>query len=181
MKIKVADLKEPLVVKVSGNEDWLKTIYSYFPAPKETNAPLIQSELTITAKGYGIVEVQGNITYSPFIECSRCAEPLQWSIHRDVELMYRELPENESPRERELTLKDMDDFYVRDGLIDLELIINEEIQLEIPGTTVPKDSEGRGCTVCTEQAEKGGTTYSTPEHTERENPFAVLKNLKLPH
>lgn len=182
MKIKVADLKEPLVVKVSGREDWLSTIYGYFPPPQGTNAPLIEGELTVTAKGYGIVEVRGDITYAPFIECSRCAEPLQWPIHRDVELMYRELPENESPRERELTLKEMDDFYIRDGLIDLELIVNEEIQLEVPSTTVPKDSKGRGCSFCSEQTEKGDAAYSsTPEGTERENPFAVLKNLKLPN
>lgn len=182
MKIKVADLKEPLVVKVSGKEDWLGTIYGYFPAPEGKNSPLIQGELTVKAKGYGIVEVYGNLAYAPFIECSRCAEPLQWPIHREVDLMYRELPVNETPRERELTLKEMDDFYIRDGLIDLELVINEEIQLEVPSTTVPKDSKSRGCSFCSEQAEKGGVAFgSNPEPKERENPFAILKNLKLPN
>ncbi len=182
MKIKVADLKEPLVVKISGREEWLSTIYGYFPAPEGTISPLISGELTVNEKGYGIVEVSGSISYAPFIACSRCAEPLQWPIDRDVDLMFRDLPENETPRERELTLKEMDDFYIKDGALDLELIVNEEIQLEIPTTTVPKDNRGRGCSSCSDQGDKGKTVYSSDsEEAERENPFAVLKNLRLPN
>lgn len=182
MKIKVADLKEPLVVKISGSEEWLSTIYGYFPAPEDTKSPLITGELTVREKGYGIVEITGNISYAPFILCSRCAEPLQWPIERDIDLMYRDLPENESPRERELTLKEMDEFYIQNGFLDLELIVNEEIQLEVPSTTVPKDNKGRGCSPCADLGDKGKTVYtSNPEETDRENPFAVLKNLRLPN
>lgn len=179
MKIKVADLTKPVTVKILGDEDWLAQVYSYFPSPFADRRPLITGQLTIEPSPYGVVSVSGVIDYAPYILCSRCAQPLEWPIHKDIQVSYGQSKANELQKDMELSEADMDEFWLEDGILDIEALINEEILLEIPTQTVKRKGDKRGCTAC------GGDlgddlVFGTPNDAmPATNPFAVLKDLKL--
>lgn len=180
MKIKVSDLKRPLTVTVTGEEEWLAQIYQTFPVPQGRETPRLKADVTFTPETASIVDVQANIEYTPYVSCSRCLDPLAWKIERRFDATYRVAPTAKEQDEIELSTNDLDEYWIENGMIDIEVLINEEVQLAIPSQTILRDEDGNGCPKCRgELGDKPLYQAKSAVGDKPENPFAVLKNLNL--
>lgn len=181
MKIKVSTLSAPLKVTVTGTEDWLTGIYENFPVPPGAQPTLVKAQIDLKPDGYGRVEVQGHLEFQPFLSCSRCADMVPWQVNQNFTVSFRPEPNVETlEKEVDLQSEDLDIYYFENEAIDLEALLNDLIQTSIPSQVIPKSNDGKNCVVCLETLSDGLIYESETPDDDKNNPFAVLKNLKLP-
>ena len=111
---------------------------------------------------YEIPMIVGHLETRLDLECQRCLNPLELPLKLDFKLMIDasdEIVSNSS----------LDTVYSEDGYIDLVKIAEEELLLAIPLVAMHEDS------ACNENWKVAETTSET---STRENPFAVLQQLK---
>ena len=111
---------------------------------------------------YDIPMMVGRLQTSLLLECQRCLEPLKLPIDLDFRLMVD--ASDELVRD-----SSVDTVYSDDGYIDINEVVEDELILAIPLVAMHEDSS------CNEhwQAAENETGAAT-----RENPFAVLQQLK---
>ena len=111
---------------------------------------------------FEIPMVVGQLQTSLELECQRCLKALEMPITLDFRLMID--ASDELVRE-----SSVDTLYSEDGCIDIVEVIEDELILAIPLVALHED------TACNEH-----WRLSTPtsETTDKENPFAVLQQLK---
>jgi len=185
MKIRVKDLTEkPSQVEITGAEDWLKTLYDSFTVNDAAGSPkkpgMLRAKLALTKDLAGFVQVAGQVTFDPFLDCSRCSENILWPISESIDVIFRpatgEPPAAGGGREVNLTKEDLDQYVIEEGTIDIESLLNDVVQTAIPINTVKLTEDGSACSIC------GLTVADDRVYGEgkpvRESPFAVLKNLK---
>jgi uncharacterized metal-binding protein YceD (DUF177 family) len=182
MKIALGKLDQDLTVQVRGDEPWLDRIYADFPTDIG-DRPRITGALTILREGEEGALVRGQLSYAPHVPCSRCAESVALPLSLTIEARF--LPESLNPdladnwrRERNLSRADLDAYYVVAGEIDLEEVLNDAIQAEIPSTYVPTAADGHSCLVA--QDDVPGTRVFGQDR-EDSSPFAALRKLKPKH
>lgn len=182
MKIPVKDMREPLKLSIQGNESWLAEIYASFLG---SEGPGIQGEILISPEPYGVYSVKGHINYVPKVSCSRCELAIAWPIQRDVDVRFIdrdgsgfEIEGDEEGDEGDLTPEDLDTYYLQDGAIDIEMVVNDLVQTAIPSRTIAVSKDGKSCGVCLEDVTK--PLIFEDGNKEDQSPFAILKNLKLP-
>lgn len=187
MRLQAKELKQSETKKISigGQEPWLKEIYATFSS---NDAPLT-GEIDVKPEAYGTYQIHGRIDYTPIVECSRCAEPVAYPIHRDIDVRFidRDAAEagfdiegeaDDGTVERELESQDLDTYYVEeDGLIDIELVLNDFVQTALP-TRVTCALVDKTCGISL-QNEESGLVHKDKNDVDT-SPFAALKNLKLP-
>jgi uncharacterized metal-binding protein YceD (DUF177 family) len=184
MKIALGKPDQDLTLQVRGDEPWLERIYADFPTETGEH-PRITGTLTVLREGEDGALVRGQLSYAPHVACSRCAEPVALPLSLKVEARF--LPEGLNPdladnwrRERNLSRSDLDAYYVAAGEVDLEEVLNDAIQAEIPSTYVPAADDGHDCLI----AHEGGTgarVFGKEREDEDSSPFAALKKLKPKH
>jgi uncharacterized protein len=111
---------------------------------------------------YGIPMIMGRLETSLELECQRCLKALELPLKLDFKLMI-------DASEEIVSNSDMDTTYSNDGYIDIIELVEDELLLAIPLVATHDD------TTCNEDW-KAGPAES--EATTRENPFAVLQELK---
>jgi uncharacterized protein len=111
---------------------------------------------------YGIPMILGRLETSLELECQRCLKALELPLKLGFKLMI-------DASDEIVSNSDMDTIYSNDGYIDIIELIEDELLLAIP--LVAKHDD----TACNEGWKAGPTE---PEATARENPFAVLQELK---
>lgn len=183
MKLKAEDLRSPKTVTISGNEPWLRLIYESFGMKMAgPNAKSITGSLTVTPSTYGLYDVTGEVKFTPDVSCSRCEEMIPWEISRTIQVRYLEqspIDDKEEEVERDLEPSDLDAYYIdAQGMIDLEVVINDFIQTALPSRLVKTTADGKSCIICHKDV-SARTVFQDAVKPE-ESPFAVLKHLKLP-
>jgi uncharacterized metal-binding protein YceD (DUF177 family) len=185
MKLKAEDLRSPQTITISGDEPWLHLIYESFDIKGAVPATRrITGSLTVTPSTYGLYDIEGEVQFTPTVACSRCEDMIPWEISRKIKVRYLEqAPVDEledEDVERELEPSDMDAYYVdAQGMIDLEVVINDFIQTALPTRLVKTAPDGKSCLICHKDVSSKAVFQDKlkPE----QSPFAVLKNLKLPN
>jgi uncharacterized metal-binding protein YceD (DUF177 family) len=183
MKLKAEELRSPKTITISGDEPWLHLIYESFDItgaiPTDRR---ITGSLTVIPTNYGLYDVEGEVKFTPTVSCSRCEDMIPWEISRKIKVRYLEqapIEDEEEEVERDLEPSDMDAYYVdAQGMIDLEVVINDFIQTALPTRLVKTAADGKSCLICHKDVSTKAVFKDVvkPE----ESPFAVLKNLKLP-
>ncbi len=183
MKLKAEDLRSPKTITISGDEPWLNLIYESFDIKGAVSAAhRITGALTVTPSTYGLYDVEGEVRFTPNVPCSRCEDMIPWEISRKIKVRYLEqapLEDEEEEVERDLEPSDMDAYYIdAQGMIDLEVVLNDFIQTALPTRLVKTAPDGKSCLICHKDVSSKAVFEDAvkPE----ESPFAVLKNLKLP-
>lgn len=183
MKLKAEDLRSPKTITISGDEPWLHLIYESFGMKTAgPEAQRITGSLTVTPSTYGLYDVTGEVQFTPSVSCSRCEDMIPWEISRKIKVRYLEqspIEDEEEELERDLEPSDMDAYYIdAQGMIDLEVVINDFIQTALPSRLVKTAADGKSCLICHKDVSERAVFQDAvkPE----ESPFAVLKNLKLP-
>jgi uncharacterized metal-binding protein YceD (DUF177 family) len=152
-----------------------------------------------------LIHVTGKVKSQLFLLCSLCADAFQFPIQTQFHVLLTQTPiYGETPREtsrkntyeggagESLGFEDEDDedddtpamnlnasdfevSVVTEPLADLREILNEQIILILPMQPKPAKNDAGDCTKCG----RSQLAYH-PENQEtlKENPFAVLKNLK---
>jgi uncharacterized metal-binding protein YceD (DUF177 family) len=184
MKLKAEDLRSPQTITISGDEPWLRLIYESFDIRGAAPAARrITGSLTVTPRNYGLYDIEGEVQFTPTVSCSRCEDMIPWEISRKIKVRYLEqapLDEAEEEIERDLEPEDMDAYYIdAQGMIDLEVVINDFIQTALPTRLVKTAPDGKSCLIC--HKDVSSKAVFKDEVKPEQSPFAVLKNLKLPN
>ncbi len=184
MKLKAEDLRQAKSMTITGQEPWLAEIYASFDMSlaEAQGEKAIVGSVTITPQPYGVYAVSGNIRFVPKVSCSRCEDPIPWPIERTFAVRFLEVPELpddavEDEEDREPAA--LDDYYLdSEGLIDIEMLLNDFIQTALPMRLVRASEDGKSCLVC-KKAIDTREVFSVG-NKEDMSPFAALKSLKIP-
>jgi uncharacterized protein len=111
---------------------------------------------------YDIPMIKGQLRTSLELECQRCLQPLDMPLELEFELMI-------DASDELLRDSSLDTIYSDDGFIDIFEVIEDELILAAPLVALHEDSS------CNEHWQ---ASASEPEAAAKENPFAVLQQLK---
>ncbi len=181
MKVFVRDLIKDLHIAITGNEDWLRSIYDHFPlrtkkGDSSPSVPRLTGDLTVSPlPGGEIFRITGEVDYKPFVDCSRCNDQIGLPIHAAVDIYVE--PQDGTQEERDVNLVegDLDRYFYTKGVIDIEELVNDVIHLEIPSQVLLRSEDGKSCMVCGDDV-SGDKIFSTGEGAT--SPFAILGNQK---
>ncbi|NRA43884.1 MAG: DUF177 domain-containing protein [Oligoflexales bacterium] len=172
MLIRVDELEigKPKRIAIKGSEDWLSPIYEQFRSAPRQEVPVLTGNLSVNLLD-ACIQVEGEYTFSPSVKCSRCSASMNWPIHERLDLYFSLQADDLSARERDLTAKDLDDYFLLDNQVDLESVLNESVQLSLPLRLK--------CDQCKAKSEDDVVYSSDKEGQESLHPFAKLRELKL--
>lgn len=130
----------------------------------ESDTGELQVELELGKDAAGIRYLQGTIRGEVVLKCQRCLEPLTWPLNLKFRLgiVTDEAAAAALPERYEALL-------VRDEPASVAEIISDEVLLALPLVPVHEDDD---------RCQGFMKDYQAPEHAARENPFAVLAELK---
>jgi uncharacterized metal-binding protein YceD (DUF177 family) len=177
MKINLSKIVDRLEVKILGDEDWLSPIYKTCGRGDGAKDAVITAQIMIQRETEEIFKVSGTISFVPHIQCSLCAD---W-ILRDIsnEFTMRAYPasmEQQNDGQHELQASSITEGipFGSDGL-DLEILLNDQIQLQIPFQTVRKSKDGKSCLDCGQEISENAV-YSENQ-PDAESPFKALSTI----
>jgi len=178
MRLDIDQLVETTTVTISGNEQWLRGVYTAFPTPKGRAEPKLTGTLKVSAYRNESLTVDGSLNYEPYIDCSRCAEPIQWPLNPSINVEYRHRSPSDLPREHNLSKEELDHYHFdADRHLDVEALVNEFIHLSIPMKIIRRTTDGSSCLVCAADLTEDVVFQDQREPT-KANPFEVLQQLK---
>jgi uncharacterized protein len=115
---------------------------------------------------FDIPTLVGHLQTSLELECQRCLKPIRTPMELDFRLMID--ASDEIVRQSSL-----DSLYSEDGYIDITEVVEDELILAVPLVAMHED------TACNEHwPHAGPLADSQSEGSVKENPFAVLQQLK---
>lgn len=197
MKLPVKEIFDtPYQIELRGDEPWLQNIYGSFA---QTNG-LLTAQLSFRKDLAGFVYVSGNVAFTPYVDCSRCSESIPWPVAESVEVTYRPEGLDATPaKEVNLKKRELEQYAIANGMIDLEELVNDIVQMAIPLHTVRITDDGKSCVACgidvtsekvwggnpssrtskPQPSGKNNSADSTNDDSKTTSPFAVLAGLKL--
>ena len=172
MKLMVNSLKFPHKVHITDDAPWLEVIARDLCPTAPDNAR-IHGDLTLHNDTAGFIHVKGHISADATLPCDRCGKDVHIPLESDLSATFRPAFAETAPREMSLSAEDLEVYFIEEGAIDLEMLVNDSLQCALPGKVLCELSQGDSCGM-----EADGPVYQDTKEFERESPFAVLKNLK---
>lgn len=169
MKIAFAEVGRARIHHRIAAADWL-------PAEEiEVISPLV-AELDLYSTGEQAVTLEGTLTGTIRLMCGRCGEAVAHGIAEQFVylLTTREEVISELP-EKECSDEECDTLYLNEPVIDVAEILQEQLQLAIPGKVLCRDDCRGLCPECGGSRNADECKCTTPEP---DSPFAVLRSLK---
>ena len=111
---------------------------------------------------FDVPMIAGQLQTRLGLECQRCLQPLELPLEVDFRLMI-------DASEELLRHSSEDTLYSVDGFIDIAEVVEDELILAVPLVSMHED------TACNENWQ---ASESIPDTATKENPFAVLQQLK---
>lgn len=178
MYIDASKIEQTQKLQILGHEPWLADIYAEFPTPEGRGERLLTGSITIDPPRHGFVEVSGELSYSPFVACSRCNEPIEWPISPKFQISYRQSPtQSMERREVDLEADELDHYFLKAGdMLDIDELVNDQVNLAIPTRTIKVSERGSDCGVCLQPL--GTDAVYTEGETASQSPFSILSTLK---
>ena len=133
-----------LTLVVLGREEWLQGIYASF-CPSSS---MLTGRVKVRPTQAGQVEVEGELSYEPRVNCSRCWDKVACPLQVKFKVCYRRQRQKTWPKTLTLGKDDLDAYYYDGHRIDLAELINEQVQLAMPDSTVPAIDNGSICGHC---------------------------------
>lgn len=175
MKLPTRTITKPITLELTGEEEWLESLYSQFGCPKGQTKPILTGVVQVSLRGDDQFQVALDLTYTPFVPCSRCSELIPWGIRVEETFKVKETPESfHEGGGHVLQSDELDEYFLAEGAIDLGQMILDAVHTAIPQQTVPLRDESDHCRVCLEPAAPFEISLSDLS----ENPFKVLEGLK---
>ena len=133
-----------------------------------------RSELSLRATRAGDkVELIGSVNAVVGFECDRCLTPLSVPVDQSFDLLY--VPPLGTQDERELGENDLSICFYRDGIVDVDDLVREQIELALPMARLcSKDCRGL-CPQCGANLNDGECACKIEQADAR---WAALEELK---
>jgi uncharacterized metal-binding protein YceD (DUF177 family) len=173
MRLKISLLKSPHLISISSSDQWLKGIATNISQDNQTEAN-ISGELTLKTDTAGFIHALGHVTASAKLSCDRCGQDVTAPLSCDVKASFRPPYSGQAPKETTLSLEDLDVYFIENGEIDLEALVNDALQCAIPSHILCEDLGGKSCAGLTEDPSDNVNAESSWSHS----PFAGLKSFK---
>lgn len=174
MKINVKTLMTPHKVHFDQQERWTQQIVRDLSPgkPSDTN---LNGELTLKSDSAGFIHVSGSVKAQATLPCDRCGRDVIIPIVSDIVATYRPPYLEHAPREMALSTEDLDVYFIEDGHVDLEVLINDTLQFAVPNHILCQESDSDGCAGGDQDSD---LVYSDQVDDNSQSPFAVLRDLK---
>ena len=175
MKITVANIPdEGLTREFLKDGEWFRSLLS------EKNGTDIAIE-RISGKYTAIkigktVTVRGSLETEITLECCRCLKEFVLPVRTEFKYTFAPIEKMSEKEELELTGEDLGFGYYKDETIELDSIILEQVILQIPMKPLCDVSCKGLCPICGIDQNVEQCDHETFSF---ENPFAVLKQLKI--
>jgi uncharacterized protein len=173
-----ADLRMNIVV-AEINEDEGLDVHHLYPKGEprlagEEGSLIGRSELSLRAtRADDKVELTGSVSALVGFECDRCLTPLSVPVEQSFDLLY--VPPLGTGDEHELGEKDLSIGFYQGGVIDVDDLVREQIELALPMARLCSD-ECRGlCPECGANLNDGKCACDVEQVEMR---WAALKELK---
>lgn len=141
----------------------------------EVIAPLV-AEIDLCSTGAQDVTLEGTLTGAIRLRCGRCGEAVAHAIAEQfVYLLTTRGEEISELPEKECSDEECDTLYLNEPVIDVAEILQEQLQLAIPGKVLCRDDCRGLCPECGGSRNADECKCATPEP---DSPFAVLRSLK---
>ena len=178
MKFTLQDIlrKQEINIDLFGNEPELELIYQHFPPPASAEKPLLTGKIQIACLTESHITVCGEVSYEPFVTCSRCSFPIRWPIKETLSytLLEPSIDEKDSPAQE----NDGSSFF-HNGEWHLDEMINDIIVLAVPFQTIRRNPRDESqCLECAKNISGSHVYSSDPEPQTTDNPFHVLELIK---
>ena len=123
--------------------------------------------------------LSGRVKATLELPCSRCLEPLRWSVDEPFELTYQPQALNSGEGEREIHDEDFSSAFYENDAIDLDQLVRERFEMSLPMKPLcGEDCKGL-CPTCGVNLNRGACDCRRDWDDPR---FAVLKQLESgPH
>jgi uncharacterized protein len=102
-------------------------------------------DIRYAAPGFHLVAA---IEYEQTLECARCLQPMARSARAELELMVFIGEGDASPGDHELEESDLGVLYLDSDILDLEPLLLEQLQLNVPMHALCKEDCAGLCPVC---------------------------------
>ena len=140
-------------------------------APETSN---ISGNISLHADTAGFVHASGHVKADATLPCSRCGHTQKVHVKSEISATFRPPYSEHAPRDLALESEDFDVYFIEQGQVDLEILVNDVLQCALPAQVFCSEDDPEGC---------GGEShedlvYGENKPLEKESPFAVLKSLK---
>jgi len=88
-----------------------------------------RGEIRYAAPGF---HLKASVAYEQQLRCVRCLQPMTRQVASELELMIFLEQAEASPGEYELEASDLGVLYLETGILDLEPLLMEQLQLDVP-------------------------------------------------
>ena len=179
MLIRVDDIQPTFSLSIRGDEPWLAPIVkSLQEEGGAASDSKITGEIQFRKDSAGFVYGKGQVKFTPTLSCSRCAMDIPWPLDATVDATWRPPFESVTPREMALSADDLDVYFMVDGKINVEELVNDVLQCALPEKVIVRKDDTDDCGVCGINL-LNNLVYGKNEPLEQASPFAALKNLKM--
>lgn len=176
MRFDVKNIRKPLSINISGDEQELRPLYDLFP---EGYNQSLTAKILISPTSYDYLRVEGHLTFNPKVSCNRCIKPIVWPMSESIDAIFKATPS--VPVNVDQTSDEIDeDYYIsEDGKLDLLQVLIDHTVGELPARLVQTKDDGKTCLNCDADLEDTLSFETKPD--EDNHPFAALKKLILPN
>ena len=122
------------------------------------------------------IKVKGKVKTSLFISCARCLKEFILPISSDFEELFLHIRYAPAGEEVELSREDMEVSFLREEVIDLKEVVEEQIWLQIPMKPLCHEGCKGLCPLCGADLNEGECGCDREIVDPR---FALLKEIKL--
>lgn len=175
MKISTNTLHNQKQLSFSMADKWLTRIAQDLN-PVSPDSSDITGELKFKSDNAGFIHVSGNVSAKATLPCDRCGRDVNFDLNTSVIATFRPPYQESAPREMALTEEDFEVYFIEDGHLDLEAVVNDSLQCSIPSHILCDENDSEGCGGEANQSDN--LVYGESAPNEDESPFSVLKNLK---
>jgi uncharacterized metal-binding protein YceD (DUF177 family) len=178
MKININSINPTLIVEVTGTEAWLKNIYGDFFPPDAKDHARLTGKIKLLEEEAGTYLITGDFRFEPVLPCGRCDKSIKWPVKFEINTRYLPAITQHQEKEKNLSRTDLEAYYIADNRIDIEVVINDSLNDQLPDRAIRTAEDGSTCLDCGKDVSDDKIWSSQDE---KPSPFSVLKGLKLPN
>ena len=118
-----------------------------------------RGEVSFASPGY---RLRAQVSYEQTLECTRCLAPKVLQVDEPFEVLLLVKPEESRGGEHELTERDLGVIAVEEDEVELDPILLEQIQLNIPMRVVCREDCAGLCSQCGQNLNDGSCDCAAP-------------------
>ena len=115
------------------------------PEVSELSEVVWSGEISYAAPGF---RLSGRIAYEQTVSCMRCLKPVVEAVENEVELIIFLEKADTSPGEHELGASDLGVMFLDSEVLELDDVLFEQLELNVPMSTVCRQDCLGLCPVC---------------------------------